>query len=445
MLEEIVTQGAERFPSCLAQCPGATETHQIAVLVGGLMLGADAAEAVRDVLRGPDSKEKHAMALGLGEFGHPEVEGYFARLLRERASADAVVAALRCLGHIRGERSFPLLVRALDDPGLLDGACAALARYANAAAARELEARAEALPAFQALAEMGPASAAERFVAGLAREGPWAAAAVRGIGNLGDPALGGRLLPLLADPRQEFFPEAFRAYARLGAPEGPEPLLQAARKAWQPWMVEALAPVEHPEVRGHLIGLLPEPGRRGALRRWLRGEIFRRRPDGLAVCRALRGARDPEVARELARRLGGTRDLSTLRALLAVAAFTRCPEVAPALEEVWRRGSLPAKFLAARVLLQAPTPAFLGEALAYLGLPGFTALDGARRGVDGDHLLRSHAHDNNPFSLFEGFLYSGLVDLKALRDGLCRLLSGWEAGPTGGPAEFGIDGFLQAY
>ncbi|MBE0616406.1 MAG: HEAT repeat domain-containing protein, partial [Proteobacteria bacterium] len=155
LLEEIVDRGPARSPDYLVHVPGAPPAFRLAVLLGALCLGPEVVEAVRERLIGRESAEKWALVRALAELAHPEAEGYLARLLRERPTLEASAAALRGLGRIRGPKSLPLVVRALEEPLLAAEACAALGGYATPDARQALLDRAEELPAFRELATLG--------------------------------------------------------------------------------------------------------------------------------------------------------------------------------------------------------------------------------------------------------------------------------------------------
>ncbi len=443
LLEEIVGKGAEGFPRYLGHAGEAPRTYRLAVLLGGLSLGPGVVEAVREHLGRRESPEKWAVVRGLGELGHPEAEGYFARVLRERASADAMAVAVRCLGRIRGEKTLPLVLGALEQPLLVAEACGALGRYGTPEAVAALAARAEEFPAFQALARLGAADP-DRLTAALGRGAPWTAAAAQGLGLRGDPAQGERLLPLLASRDREEARAAFEAYARLGAPQGVAPLLQAAGRGLEAWSVEALGALGDPEAHGFLLAALAPPRPAGFWRRLLGGT----KPgyaDRRGVFRAVRGATDPGVLDALTGWLTAEDDPVALRELLGCRGLAEGGR-GEALAGAWRGGGLTVRYAAARALLQAPSGAFLAEALDCLGQPGLLSLDGAPASTDPARVLEVLARDENPFLLLGGFLDSGLADLETLEADLAARLGTWSFPGEGAAARDGAGGaFLGAF
>lgn len=429
LLEKILTEGGARFPEYAGFYHLAPRSFRLSVLIGGLCLGAEAEEEIRDRLTRRESPEKRRLFLGLGAMGHPLAEGYLARVVREFSLEGPITEALAGLGRIRGAKSLPLVLRALDYDFLFPAACEALAAYGGPEATAALIGRVDEFPAFRALAALGATEARDAFREGLGRGSPWDVEAARGIGRLGDPALGAELVPHLEAADADLARVAFEALARLGAPGGAGPLLAVAGRRLEGWMVEALGRVDDPEVHRFLFRALDRPAGRWSLKR-----LLGRRPAGPdegTVYRALREARDPEVVAGLARRLRGERDPARLRALLAVRALGSDPGYADVVMSVWRRREdLLGPYLAARVLLQTPTEEFLAEALDRLGRPGFVPLDEAPEAADRERLLETYATENNACLLVGGFLDAGLVDPDALEAGLReRFTAG--AKPTG--------------
>ncbi|GAB4260140.1 MAG: hypothetical protein Kow0092_08810 [Deferrisomatales bacterium] len=422
LLEELLDRGHEGFPRYVAAFRGAPAPYRISVLLGGLCLGEAVEAEIHDRLTRRDSPDKQRFLLGLGETGHPLAEGYLARVLRERPSEEAMAAALSGLGRIRGRKSLPLVVEALDHPFLFQNACDALASYGGEEAARALFGRIEEPAAFRALARMGAPIAREAFVAALERGEPWDAEGARGLGNLGEPEGGAPLVPYLQARDPHLARAAFEAYAQLGAPQGSEPLLQAAQDRFEPWMLPALAGLADPAVHRFVAARLEPPRSRGLLGRWLRRK-GRRSSDPRAVYRCLRTAEDPEVVAVLVERLRREEDPVAVRTLLANRALREDPRYAGEVLAVWRRSSPVACYAAARVLLQLPTLEFLAEAGDWLQRPDFIPLDGAPASADPERLLDAYARENNPSLLVGGFLDSGLVDLDHLEKVLRRRFS----------------------
>lgn len=427
LLEEILTRGAARFSAYVEPYPLAPTSYRIAVLAGGLCLGPEAEDHLRERLTQRDSPEKARLVLGLGEIGHPLAEGHLVRVLREPGGDETKAAALRSLGRIRGARSLPLVRQHLDHPGLLPAACEALAGYGGAEAAAALLERAEEFPAFRALCELGAPAARDLFVAGLGRGPPWDAEAARGLGRLGDPAEAARLLPCLEAPDPQLARAAFEAYARLGAPAGAEPLLRVAGQGLAPWMVAALEPVDDPGIHQVLFRILTAGPPRGFF-----GRLFRRRAkppaDRRAVYRALRGAQEPEVVEGLLERLQEGAGLLEVREILQNRGLRTQERYAEGLLPLWREGDLLTRYLAARVLLQVPLPDFFSEALDLLGRPGFVPLDGAPAAADRARLLEAHARDHNPCLLLGGFVEAGFLDEAGLLEALRRRFA-WQGFP----------------
>ncbi len=420
LLEEILDRGAPAYPRFLGQVQRAPRSYRLAVLLGGLCLGREILEVLHEWVARPDSPEKRGLMLGLGRLGHPLAEGYLARLCRERGSQDLASAALRGLGRIRGKKSLPLVIRSLEQPFLRQAACEALERYGGPEAEAALLEHGDDPFAFQALARLGAGGARDRFLASLGAEPPLCEWAAQGIGRLGDPELAGRLVPLIGSDKGDLGRAAFEAYARLGAPEGVEPLLRAASPRPEPWMVEALGWVDDPQVQRLLLASLDPTERRGLLARLL----GRRRAaaDPEPVYRALRQATRPEVLEELVRRLPETEG-RTLRTLLLVQGFRQDPRYAPDLRKVWQREDLLSAYLAARCLLQAPSTEFLAEALDRLQRPALAGLEQLPPGGDPERFLEALAADTNPVVDLASFLDSEILDLGAFEAELQRRLA----------------------
>lgn len=425
VLEEIVRRGPARLPHFVACYPAADLPCRAAILLGGLLLGPEAVEACRGVLRSPDSKAKLAFALGFGQLGHPEAEGYLARLLRETENPDLLASAVRCLGRTRGARAMPLLVQALDREVVFEPACEALTEHGGPEAVAALRPRADRFPAFQALAALGPPEAKALFVEHLGREPPWGAQAARGLAGVGDPSLAGLLLPLLRSDDAATRRAAFEGYARLGAPEGAQPLLETAARELRPWMIPALGAAASPEACRFLLDALAPAAPRGFWRNLFRRSKGGPAADPRAVYRALRGAVDPDTVARLAARLPVEKDFGALRELLSSPPLAAHPQGRGPLEALWRGEDLRTSYLAARAFLRAPTAGFLSEALQTLGKPGFRALDQAAGLADPGHLMKGYATDNNVFLLVGELLDSEFVDLAAFETFLRGRFRGW--------------------
>ncbi len=449
LLEEILDRGPEAYARYLRGFPQAPRAYRLAVLLGGLCLGPDVVEVLHEWVARPDSPSKQGVLLGLGVIGHPLAEGYLVRVCRERPSLDTAITALQGLARIQGGKSLPVVVRCLEHPFLKAQACQTLAAYGGPEAEQALLALGEDDPdATRALARMGTPVGRERFLAALEREPPWPAWGAEGIGRLGDPELGGRLLAFLGAEDEEVRRAAWEAYARLGAPGGLEPLLEAVGEAPEGWMLEVLGRIPDPRAHEYVAGFLSRPERGGWLRR-----LFRRgraRIDPLQVVRALRPARHPGAMEHLVRRLEEAEG-PELRELLLVRGFREDPRYVPELEGVWRRGGLLPAYLAARCLTQVPSTRFLREALETLGRHGLVRQDDLPAGGDPERLLQALAADTNPVVDLASFLDSGLVDLEALEENLRRRLASGafpQGGPAGGrftgPEERGLAAFLDA-
>jgi hypothetical protein len=243
---------------------------------------------------------------------------------------------------------------------------------------------------------------------------------------MGAPDAGRVLAPLLdTGTSTELLRAAFEAYAQLGAPEGPEPLLRLALRKLEPWMIPAMGVVDDAEVHRFILGSLEPTPAAGFLGRLLR----RRRPSAVearVAYRALRGASHPQVVGALAERLQVTRGIRETWEILQNHTLRTSPRHAEALLPLWREGDPPARYLAARALLQVPTEAFLGEALELLAKPGFVALDDAPAGADAERILEGYARDNNPCLLLGGFVDSDLVEAANLAELLRKRFVGQE-------------------
>ncbi|MHB8765855.1 MAG: hypothetical protein ACYDA8_16190, partial [Deferrisomatales bacterium] len=273
VLQALLADGPARFPFYLVPYPEAPEPYRAAVLMGGLALGPEVSQGVQELVGRRDSPEKRAAMRGLAELGHPRAEGYFARVLREGPSVLDRVDALGCLGALGGAGAVRAIAPSLADPFLFEAACEALARCGGAEAEAALLPRAHELPALTALARLGAAGAREAFEGALTRDRPWAVAGVEGLGRLGDPGAAARVRAGIGDGGGELGRAAFAAYARCGAPLGAEPLLAAAEAGVEPWMVEPLSHVDHPEVHRRLLAAVAAPRRptmRERLRPWRR-------------------------------------------------------------------------------------------------------------------------------------------------------------------------------
>ncbi|MBI5015794.1 MAG: hypothetical protein HZB55_09935 [Deltaproteobacteria bacterium] len=448
VLEEIVQRGPSEFPAFVARLPAAPQAYRVSVLVGGLLLGPEVEAVCREVVRSRESKEKLAFMLGLGEIGHPETEGYFARILRETGPAEVMVAGVRSLGRIRGRKGLPLVIQALGHASLFAAACEALAAYGSQDAVTALLPRADELPALAALATLAAPEAREAFLGALDREPPRPAEGAKGLGGLGDPALGPQVAALLGSKDEATARAAFEAYAALGAPQGADPLLEVASAGLQPWMVAALEGVARPEVERFLVAAVTPARPKGFWRRLLWWSRDAPALEPRLAYRALREARDPEALAGLAARLEAESDPASLRELLACRALATDPRRAVALRALWKGDDLLKAYVAARVLLEEPAATFLAEALDLLGRPGFLELDRASGLADAERLLDVYAKDNNPFLLFGGFLDSGFVDLAGVEKAAAERLRTWVFPEAPFPGErFGTleDGDLGAF
>ena len=451
LLEEILSRGAPAIPNYIAHLPVSPLHYRIAVLLGVLGIGPEVVEVVRERVRRRDSPEKWATMRGLGELGHPEAEGYFTRVLRERSSVEASITALQSLGRIRGRRSLGLIVGALGEAYLLPSGCEALAAFATPEAVDALERCIAELPAFRALASLGAGCARDAFVVGLERDPEWAGAAARGIGGLGEPDLAGLLLPHLKDKNPEVRRAAFEAYARLGAPQGSGPLLDVAQRGTEPWMIPALGGLADDAVHEYLVGELEGAQRRGLLKRLFSRRRVGRDEDRRAVARALRGATTPRVLEQIGVLLLDETDPVVARHLLGVRGLLEVARQRDRVAEVWRRGDPLLAHVAGVALLQNPTRPFLGEVLEFLSAPGFRELDHAPVGADPEHLLAVYARDNNPALLLGAFADSGFLDLEHLVEALRGRVTAWAfpsaAAPNGRfgrPEDGQVGAFLQS-
>ena len=433
-LEELLARGLPVVPIYLSHLPASADRFRAAVLLGVLALGPDVVEVVRERLRRRDSPEKWALLRGLGEIGHPEAEGYFTRVLRERPSVDATITALHALGNIRGSRSLGMIVETLADENLLAAGCEALSRFATPEAEAALEQRIAQLPAFRALASLGAACARDAFVVGLERESEWAAAAAEGIGRLGRLDLAELLVPHLTDKFAAVRRAAFEAYARLGAPQGCQPLLEVVEKGLQPWMIPALGQVQDVAVSEYLASLLTGLPQQGLLRRLFFRAKFSREADRRAAARALRSTTDPRVLEQIGVLLLDEPDGVVVRHLLAVRGLLEVARQRDRVAEVWRQGALPLAHAAGVALLQNPTRQYLGEVLQFLALPGFCELDHAPVGADVQHMLDVYGSDNNPALLLGAFVDSGYLDLSHLVEALSARLAAWSFPSDTSPA-----------
>lgn len=411
-LEEVLEKGPEPFPRYAAAYPQARPAGRVALLLAALSLGEELEKRLRELLSQRESAEKQLALLGLGEMGHPLAEGYLARVVRERPSERAAAAAVRGLGRIRGSRSLPLVVQALGNAATFAAACEALAAFGGEEAVEALLAHAGDPRALASLAELGAPRAREHFMARLAEAGEAAPAAARGLGALGDPALGGELLPHLRAADPALRRAAFEAYARLGAPRGTGPLLQAAQAGFEDWMAGPLGQLADEEAQRLVLSSL-EPARPRGLLRWLRPARPPAPERERAVFGALRGSTAPPVVEALAARLGGTEDPLALRELLASQGLRSDPGRRAALRAVWEREDPTARHLAFQALRENPDAGFLAGALALLGREGFLPLEGQPAGTDRDRMLQSYGQEHNPCILVDGFLDSGLLPLEA--------------------------------
>jgi hypothetical protein len=452
LLEEIVSRGPAEFARYLGHYTSLGVANRIAVLLGGLSLGPEVATDWRSRLSSRDSAEKRALAIGLGQIGHPDVDAYLARLVRERPSAEAAAAALRGLGRIGSPRTLPLVLGALDDELLLPAACEALALYGGKEAVGALLARTDRPPALRALARLGADEARGAFLEALEGEGPAKAEGAWGVGRLGDPTLGHLLVPYLASEDEGILRAAWEGYVALGAPLGADPLLRRVETHPTPWMPELLAGLDRPEIHSFFAACLAEAAPVAfwkRLRFWKRG-----RPpiDRRAILRGLRGTEDPAVLAKLLLLLQTETDACAVREILESPALARHPEFEAAVAGLWRRGELVLMYLAARSLLRNPSVGMLAEAIGFLGLPGFCELDRASPLTDPEHLLRVFAQENNPFLLLGGFLDSGLLPLdevaRALEAQLAKSAFPAATAPTEGFARSegrSVGTFLEAF
>ncbi|GAB6063795.1 HEAT repeat domain-containing protein [Deferrisoma palaeochoriense] len=448
LLEEILDRGPGAFHRYAGPVGTAPLRYRLAVLLGGLCLGPELGEALHEWVARPDSADKRALMLGLGFLGHPLAEGYLARLCRERGALDAAAAAVRALGRIRGPKAFPLVVAALEHPFLRAAACEALVHYGGDEAVAALLPLAEDPAAFRALAELGAAGARDLFLTRLAEDSPVGAWAAAGVGRLGDPDLARELLPWIGCGDPEKARAAFEAYAALGAPEGLGPLFEAAGPRPEPWTLEALGRLSHPEAQEFVARVL-DPEESGG---WLR-RLFRRkaRPlDPVPAYRALRAATAPGALERLALRIASETGTG-LRELLLVRAFREDPRYAAELEAVWHRGELLPAYLAARCLLQVPTTEFLAEAVGELSRTGLVEADGLPPGADPERLLERTAAEANPVVNVASFLDEGFVDLDALEAELRHRFAAGAYPPAeapasrlGGAVDAGLGRYLSA-
>jgi HEAT repeat protein len=432
LLEGILSQGPMAFRRYVALYPTATQTNRIAILLAGLAMGPEVKEAVREQLSQRMSPEKRAFGVGLGEMGHPEVEGFFAQMLREKSSHLDMQTAIWCLGRVRGRRSLPLVIEALDDPFLFETACAALEAFGGSEAVSALMARSSELPSLRALANLGAEESRDLFLRGLEEDPPRRVEAIRGIGRMGDRSIGRFLIPFLGSADEAEAAAAFEAYAALGAPDGVEPLLKAAEGELSPGLASALGRLDHPAAHRRLVAALTPRPRKG-LMDWL--VFWRRREnsgDDRQVYRALRGSEDPEVLQALAARLLQESEPAMLRELLGNRALVLMLARGEGMLQLWRREDLLTRYMAARALIQVPSAQFLSEALILLGDTGFAELDRYFSLRDREEALSIYARENNPCLLLGGLLDSGLVDLDEIRKGLEARIATW-AFPSDAP------------
>ncbi|GAB4265474.1 MAG: hypothetical protein Kow0092_17840 [Deferrisomatales bacterium] len=421
LLQDLVLGGPERWIDRFRGYPEAPDELRAALLLGALALGPDVEEALGAHLGRPDSPAKYALARALGAAGHPAAAGTLLAVVRGRSRAGEPGEALRLLGAARVPRAFPLLVHALDSPYTFADACRALAAYATPEAAEALLPRAEAVPALEALAALGEPRARGAFRAAVAARDPARrAAGALGLGRTEDREAAETLLPLLRDRDEEVAQVAFEAYARLGAPLGTGPLLEAARRRPAPWMVGPLGALGDGETDRFLVACLGGPERR----RRHRGARFLSRPnplfDPLCVCRALGRSRDPRAASALLQRLRRDSDPAAVRAILQVPGVWARAASSDAVWEVWEGDDLVGQLAAARAFLAEPTPRALSAVTAYLARPGPVALGGLPQGADPGQALARHATERAPLVDLGALLESALLDrlpwLETLRE-----------------------------
>lgn len=414
LLEEVVSRGASGFARYLGQYGSLAPVNRSSVLLGGLALGPDVATEWRARLSSRDSAEKNALAFGLGEIGHPDAEAYLARVVRERPSAEAAASALRGLGRIRSPRTFPLVLRALEDDVLFPAACEALAQYGGKEAVGALLARAADPPAFRALADLGASEARELFLASLEQEDAPRAEAARGIGRLGDASLGLALLPHLESEDEALLRAAWEAYVALRAPEGAAPLVQRARTKPSPWMFDLLARVDSAETHAFFVELFQTAAPTTFWRKLWPWKRARSTVDRRTLLHGLRGAGAPPLLPSLLASLRSETDPLAAAEILKNRLLSGEPGYEGVLLELWRSESLVFTYLAGRASLRNPSVSLLAEALSFLSRPGFCGFDGASPLADPEHTLRVFAQENNPFLLLGGFLDSGHFPMEEL-------------------------------
>jgi hypothetical protein len=413
LLEEILHKGIPAYPEQVRSYPACQESNRVAILLGGLALGPALHESFAELFSKPDSPEKFAFMSGLAEMGHPGVEGYFLRFLREEKADKYKRAAIRSLVQIKSAKLYEYLEKYIEDPSFLPDAAAALASLGGERAGELLIRHTERWEGFEALSRLSYAGARPLFIRSLRQGPPMDAAAATALGNIGDPEDGERLSVLIGGKNQELSRAAFLAYAKMGAPQGIDPLLRAASKDLQPWMVEALGSFCTPEVYNLFMKNL-EPSIAGSL---LKKIVFWKqevKPENSWLYRGLRNCENPEIVEGLAAKLHQNPSKAELRALLQNKKLFTVDSAEKDLLGLVKGSDLYFSYLATRGWLNSPSTGFFIAALRLLRMPGYVELDSATAIMDPQHLLESRSAELNPALLVGRFLESDHIDLHSL-------------------------------
>ncbi|TAL15744.1 HEAT repeat domain-containing protein [bacterium] len=417
LLEEILHKGIPAYPDQIRRYHACQTANRVAILLGGLALGPALQEALNEWSLKTDSPEKFSLMIGLSHMGHPDAERYFLRYLPEKKPEKVTRVAIEALSRLRSEKYFEFLVKCVDDPYLFPAVADALVNIGGERAGELLLPHTERWEGFEALAKLAYPKARPLFIRALRQGPPMDAAAATALGKIGNPEDGERLSPLIGGKNHELSRAAFISYAKMGAPQGPEPLLRVAAKELQPWMVEPLSSLDSPEVYSLFMKNM-ESSKAGSL---LKKMVFWKqevKTENSWLYRGLRNCQDPAVAAELAVKLRQNPSKAELRALLQNKTLFTLESAEKDLLGLVQGNDLYASYLATRGWLNSPSTSFMTAAMKLLRMPGYVELDAATAIMDPQHLLESRSAELNPVLLVGRFLESGLVDLQSLQEKL---------------------------